>query len=118
MTFRALIAIFFVCAVTASASGQSVSGDAVYQRRCGACHEKPADGRTPSVDTLKAMTSSRILRTLNFGAMMTIAYQLRNDEREAVATFLSKPGGDAPPAASSFCRDRSVTVSADSAPAW
>jgi cytochrome c553 len=118
MTFRALIAIFFVCAVTASVSAQSVSGDAVYQRRCAACHERPADGRTPSVNTLKAMTSSRILRTLNFGAMMTIAYQLRNDEREAVATYLGKPGGDAPPAAAAFCRDRSVTLDAGIAPAW
>ena len=119
MTTRAaLTAAFIICAVTATASGQSVSGETVYQRRCAACHEKPADGRTPSVDTLKAMTSSRILRTLNFGAMMTIAYQLRNDEREAVATFLGKPGGDAPPAASAFCRDRLVSVSAGSAPAW
>src|SRR6185295_7749300 len=60
----------------------------------------------------------RILRTLNFGAMMTIAYQLRSDEREAVATFLGKPGGDTPPVAAAFCRDRSVTVSAGSAPVW
>jgi polyvinyl alcohol dehydrogenase (cytochrome) len=105
--------------VTATRVGpESVSGDAVYQRRCAACHERPADGRTPSVNTLKAMTSSRILRTLNFGAMMTIAYQLRNDEREAVATFLGKPGGDAPPAAAAFCRDRSVTLDAGIAPAW
>jgi hypothetical protein len=34
------------------------------------------------------MPSSRIMRTLDFGAMMTIAYQLNRAEREAVARFL------------------------------
>jgi polyvinyl alcohol dehydrogenase (cytochrome) len=112
-----LVLLAFVMSATLAVA-QSPSGEAVYQRRCAACHETPADGRTPGVNTLKAMTSSRILRTLNFGAMMTIAYQLRSDEREAVATFLGKPGGDAPPAAAAFCRDRSVTLSADRALAW
>jgi len=117
----ARITLFILLAYVMSATpaaAQSPSGDSVYQRRCAACHDKPADGRTPSVDTLKAMTSSRLLRTLNFGAMMTIAYQLRNDEREVVATFLGKPGGDAPPPAAAFCRDRSVTLRTDDAPAW
>lgn len=119
MTTRAVFfATMVAAALASSASAQSVSGESVYQRRCAACHDKPADGRTPSVDTLKAMTSSRILRTLNFGAMMTIAYQLRNDEREAVATFLGKLGGDAPPPASAFCRDRSVTLDVGSGPVW
>ena len=118
MTIRAaLIAVLLVCTATA-ASAQSVSGEAVYKRRCAACHDKPADGRTPAVNTLQAMTATRVLRTLDFGAMMTIAYQLNREEREAVAKFLGKPGGDAPPAATAFCRDRSVTIDAGSAPAW
>jgi polyvinyl alcohol dehydrogenase (cytochrome) len=107
-----------VCVTAATASAQPVSGEAVYKRRCAACHDKPADGRTPGVNTLQAMTSTRILRTLDFGAMMTIAYQLRRDEREAVASFLGKPGGDAPPRAAAFCRDRSVAIDVGNAPAW
>ena len=119
MTARAaLIAFFLTSALAATASAQSVSGEAVYQRRCAACHDKPADGRTPGASTLKAMTATRILRTLDFGAMMTIAYQLRRDEREAVASFLGKPGGDAPPAAAAFCRDRSVTIDGGGGAAW
>ena len=55
--------------------------------------------QNPRRDTLQNMPSSRILRTLDFGAMMTIAYQLNRDEREAVARFLGKPGGDPPPRA-------------------
>jgi polyvinyl alcohol dehydrogenase (cytochrome) len=118
MTTRAaFIAVMLVGVLEATASAQGVSGEAVYTRRCAACHDRPADGRTPSVDTLRSMTSTRILRTLDFGAMMTIAYQLRRDEREAVAVFLGKPGGDVPPPAAAFCRDRSVAVDT-SAPAW
>src|SRR6185503_17183437 len=97
---------------------QAPSGQSVYERRCAACHERPADGRTPSRDTLQAMTATRILRTLDFGAMMTIAYQLRRDEREAVAAFLGKPGGDAPPSAAALCRDRSVAIDIGNAPIW
>jgi polyvinyl alcohol dehydrogenase (cytochrome) len=111
-------AALVVLVFASSAAAQRVSGEAVYQRRCAACHDKPADGRTPSVNTLQAMTATRILRTLDFGAMMTIAYQLRRDEREAVARFLGKPGGDTPPAAAAFCRDRSVTIDAGNAAAW
>jgi len=35
-----------------------------------------------------------------------------------VASFLGKPGGDAPPQASAFCRDRSVTLDMGSGPSW
>lgn len=94
------------------------SGEMVYQQRCAACHERPADGRTPSRDVLQGMTSARIRRTLDFGAMMTIAYQLRRDEREAVAAFLGKPGGDPAPRASAFCANRSVSVDTSATPIW
>jgi polyvinyl alcohol dehydrogenase (cytochrome) len=106
-------------ASTATAqSPQPVSGEAIYQRRCASCHERPADGRTPGRDTLQGMTTTRIMRTLDFGAMMTIAYQLRRDEREAVAGFLGKPATDAPPPAAAFCRDRSVALNTNAASIW
>ena len=50
------------------------------------------------------MTPSRIMRTLDFGAMMTVAYTMRRDEREAVAQFLGKPGAEPGPRAAAFCR--------------
>ena len=98
-----------------SAFAQDVSGEAIYKRRCAACHERPADGRTPSRDALQNMPSSRILRTLDFGAMMTIAYQLNRVEREAVARFLGKPGGDPMPRPEAFCGDRTVSIDTSSA---
>jgi polyvinyl alcohol dehydrogenase (cytochrome) len=97
---------------------QAVSGRTVYERRCASCHERPADGRTPGRESLQKMTSSRILRTLDFGAMMTIAYQLRRDEREAVAGFLGTSGGDPVPRPEAFCRDRAVTIDTLASPVW
>ena len=74
-----LACVLALAALPSAAAAQSASGppsgEAIYKTRCAACHDN-ADGRTPSKATLQAMTSSRILRTLDFGAMMNIAYAL------------------------------------------
>lgn len=66
-----------------------VSGEQVYKTRCASCHDQ-IGARMPTREALTKLTPSRILRTLDFGAMMSIAYPLRRDEREAVAAFLGK----------------------------
>ena len=112
------LAVLLLASGATVAYAQAPSGEAIYQRRCAACHERPADGRTPGRETLQNMTSARILRTLDFGAMTTIAYQLRRDEREAVARFLGKPTGDPQPRPEAFCRDRTATVDTSASPIW
>jgi polyvinyl alcohol dehydrogenase (cytochrome) len=82
---------------------QSVSGADVYQKRCASCHDQTA-ARIPSRDAIQKMSSSRILRTLDFGLMMSVAYPLRRDEREAVAKYLGTSSVDAAPPASAMCR--------------
>jgi polyvinyl alcohol dehydrogenase (cytochrome) len=59
------------------------------------------------------MPATRILRALNYGAMIAIAYTMNLGQREAVATFLGTPGGDPAPSPAAFCSDRSVRISAD-----
>jgi polyvinyl alcohol dehydrogenase (cytochrome) len=115
---RSVVALAAVLIVPALASAQGPSGQSVYERRCASCHERPADGRTPGRETIQNMTSSRILRTLDFGAMMTIAYQLNRAEREAVAAFLGRAGGDPSPRAEAFCRDRTVSLDTSASPLW
>jgi len=115
LTAALLVGVTFL---SAAVHAQPPSGQALYERRCASCHERPADGRTPGRDALQNMTSARILRTLDFGAMMTIAYQLRRDEREAVARFLGKPSGDPMPRPEAFCRDRSVQLDTRRSPIW
>ncbi len=93
------------------------SGDALYKRRCASCHDN-ADGRTPPREALVNMTASRIMRTLDFGAMMTVAYTMRRDEREAVANFLGRPGTEPGPRAEAFCADRSVRLDNPATASW
>ena len=96
----------------------SVDGAAIYARRCASCHDG-GDARAPSRDTLRGLTAQRILRTLDFGSMMTIAYVLRRTEREAVANHLGRHEPEPGPRPEAFCADRTVTLaSAPGTPAW
>lgn len=64
------------------------------------------------------MPAERILRALDFGAMMTVAYPLSRDERQAVASYL---GTNAPAIAfppSAYCSSRSVTISDTPTSVW
>ena len=49
------------------------SGEEVYTKRCSVCHDQ-ANPRIPPRDSLKKIPASRILKVLDFGAMMQIAY--------------------------------------------
>ena len=98
----------FLCIGSLSAMA-AVSGEAVYAKRCAICHEQIGE-RIPSHESLKAMPATRILRALDFGAMMSIAYPLSREEREAVAKFLGTEARDAPPPVAAFCSDRKVSV--------
>ena len=115
---RAIVTLAIAAAAPAAVLAQTPSGEAVYKTRCAACHDNAADARTPSRATLQNMTPSRILRTLDFGAMMTIAYTLRRDEREAVAAFLGRPGPEPRPRPEAFCSDRSVALKDVSQASW
>ena len=99
------MSVLFLLATLANASpasAQSASGEAVYQRYCAACHEQ-VTARIPQRDALQKMSATRIMRTLDFGLMMSIAYPMRRDEREAVAAFLGTKDVDPPPPPSAFC---------------
>src|SRR3954453_2748552 len=86
------------------------NGEAVYAKYCASCHEQVA-ARIPQRSALEQMSPTRILRTLDFGAMMSIAYPIRRDEREAVARFLGHGADEAPPPASAFCNAHRPIIS-------
>jgi polyvinyl alcohol dehydrogenase (cytochrome) len=96
-------AIFPANRTAAAQSATPISGADVYRNRCAKCHDQE-NSRAPSRDTLQKMSSARILRTLDFGLMMGVAYPMKRDEREAVANFLGTKVADAPTIpASAFC---------------
>jgi polyvinyl alcohol dehydrogenase (cytochrome) len=93
------------------------AGETVYKQRCAACHEQTTP-RVPPRSALNQMPAERILRALDFGAMMTVAYPLSRPERQAVAVYL---GTNAPAIAfppSAYCSNRGVTVSDKPKSAW
>jgi polyvinyl alcohol dehydrogenase (cytochrome) len=102
---------------TASQGASAVSGEAVYRERCAGCHDL-TNPRVPRLDALKLMSSARILRALDFGVMMNVAYPLRREEREAVATFLGSGAGDPAPPASAYCADRTIRIPARLKAQW
>jgi polyvinyl alcohol dehydrogenase (cytochrome) len=114
---RTMIRIGALLAAAALPCVAAVSGEAVYERRCAACHDSGREG-TPPRDALKQLSVARILRTLDFGVMINIAYVLNRDEREAVAHFLGVDRPDAAVPAKAYCSDRTVAIGAAPDPTW
>ena len=115
---RCVIAITIALSMLASArSAAPVSGEAVYRQRCAACHDT-ANARVPPRDELKKLSVTRILRALDFGEMNNVASKLRQDEREAVATYLGVPGGNDQPSAKAYCSDRTVRLTGRGKSEW
>lgn len=104
--------VVLICASFLSAQ----DGLTLYKQHCALCHDQVSP-RIPPRSVLQKMSASRILRALYFGEMMSIAYPLRRQEREAIANFLGTPGEDAPFPASAFCSEQGATLSAAS-PNW
>jgi polyvinyl alcohol dehydrogenase (cytochrome) len=99
------------------AAAPAVSGEAVYKERCAGCHETD-NPRIPHRDVLEKLPATRILRTLDYGVMIAIAYPMTRGEREAVASYLGSAGAavEFPPKA--FCADRAVRVAASPRVQW
>ena len=55
---------------------------------------------------------------MNAGVMMTVAYPLRREEREAVASYLGTPGPEPGPKPEAFCKERAVSLSQTPKFAW
>src|SRR2546427_9442898 len=115
---RAVIAMTFALGVLAPAlAAAQVSGEAVYQQRCAVCHDS-GNPRVPSRDQVKKLSVSRILRTLDFGEMQNVASKLRQNEREAVASYLGVPGSTGEVPAKAYCANRAVSLTGHSKSEW
>ena len=123
LCFAIAMLVALVCAIPADAAQNSapaspaapssISGADVYRKRCASCHDQPGS-RAPSREALRKLSSGRILRTLDFGLMMAVAYPMKREERQAVANFLGTRADETPLPASAFC---SASISIMSGPA-
>lgn len=119
---RLIAIVIFAFAISGTSpvfaqSASPVTGAGVYQKRCAKCHDEGVS-RAPSKQVLQTMSAARILRTLDFGLMMAVAYPMKRTERVAVANFLGTPGEDAPPAPKNLCAAGMQPLSESSAPSW
>ena len=112
---------FVLCASVLAAAmflqAQTPSGEAIYKQRCSACHDQ-AGSRIPPRASLQKMPALRILRAMNSGAMMTVAYPLRREERDAVARYLGTPGPEPGPKPEAFCKVRTISLKQMSTFSW
>src|SRR5262245_365492 len=103
--------LLLLVAMTLSGSGWAdpPQGEAIYKKRCAGCHEQTSE-RIPHRASLRKMAASRIMRSLDFGAMMNIAYPMSRQERQAVASWLGT--AETPKlATAAYCSDRTVRIS-------
>jgi polyvinyl alcohol dehydrogenase (cytochrome) len=103
--------------VAGAADAPTLSGAQIYAQRCAACHDQ-AGTRTPPREALTRLSPQRILRTLDFGLMMSVAYPMRREEREVVAQFLGKGRDDAALPASALCKSDRPILARATAAAW
>jgi polyvinyl alcohol dehydrogenase (cytochrome) len=101
----------------AATQSSEQGGAAIYAARCSGCHDAP-ETRAPSKATLAQMASSRILRSMDFGLMMSVTYMLDRDEREAVANYLGVSSEERALPPEAYCADRAVTIPAAAKSTW
>jgi polyvinyl alcohol dehydrogenase (cytochrome) len=77
-------------------------GAALYKDHCARCHDAP-QGRTPTLDALKARSADTIVLALTTGTMTMQAQMLTADEKKSVAEFLGGAASSASTAASGMC---------------
>ncbi len=111
------LACLLLLAVCPGAALAASSGEAVYQSHCAVCHEQVND-RIPPRAMLQKMPSARILRALDAGPMMAIAFTISREDRIAVASYLGTNTPLEGPPAAAFCANRSVKLAATPKTSW
>nr|MEA2798793.1 hypothetical protein [Phenylobacterium sp.] len=85
----ALAALACAFALPLGARAQTVSpGEAVFNSRCKGCHE-PAIERAPNRATLATLPAGAIVEALTTGVMKSMAGGLSDDDKQAVAAYLT-----------------------------
>lgn len=115
--FALAIALALAGMLDSPSAQAAASGPEVYAKYCASCHDQVSP-RIPSRDALTKLSAARILRTLDFGLMMSIAYPIRRDDREAVAQYLGTGDDDGPPPTSAFCAPGKPIMSGAQRDSW
>src|SRR5262245_37667423 len=93
--------LIFVSALYAQ---EAPNGQRLYQTHCAVCHELPLTAPYMNRHVLKTIGPEGILNALHRGSMRSQGAKLSQEERAAVAEFLTgKKPGQFPPAEANVC---------------
>ena len=116
---RLIAIIAVVAAGDASLAPAQTRGQVVYRDKCAGCHDGDGSVRAPRSTSLNAMTARAILATLTQGTMREVGAALPEEDRRAVAEYLSRrPVAPAAFPASAYCGRPLGPTSAASALDW
>src|SRR5579872_4179332 len=82
-------ALFLSLLPILAAQGAAPDGEALYNKRCGACHDGKAQPRMPSRQELTARTPESIYQAMFGGVMNVQATGLSSEEGRAIARFVT-----------------------------
>ena len=87
MRLRAAAIVLIALGLTCLAAGQS--GAVLYREHCGGCHDPATAGLNPDSNALRELGYEAILASMTAGSMETVAAELSDEEKAAIARFLS-----------------------------
>ena len=86
----ALVAGLIVFGMPPRASAQAILALGTFEQRCGACHTKPTDGRTPDRASLRQRTPEQVLEALTSGSMQANAEGLTDAQKRMLAEYITE----------------------------
>jgi polyvinyl alcohol dehydrogenase (cytochrome) len=114
-------------ALSSTARAQT-NGEALYKANCANCHSQtqaaqqapPGGPQAPNADTLRQLTPEAIVTALTFGRMQVQGISLSDDERKAVAEFLTgkRLAPPAPPVVVNRCSASPAVTNPAQGPSW
>src|SRR5438874_2426720 len=113
---RCLVAAWLASIVIA----QTPDGEALFKRRCAACHNGEPASHAPAAESLHAKSPESIIESLVNGSMRVPGSRLSGGERRAIAEFLTgrKIGGDVTGATTGLCATHPGFSDPAAGPAW
>jgi polyvinyl alcohol dehydrogenase (cytochrome) len=107
-----------------SAAFAQQNGASLYAQHCAQCHDSAGEqGRAPGRNVMQSMAFEHVLQTITSGSMASIARERSEDERKAIAGFVTgknpSPGTATATAAGGGCTQSSPTFAgAMDRPGW
>jgi polyvinyl alcohol dehydrogenase (cytochrome) len=86
---RGFTLVLFLALHAPAAFAQAIQALGVFEQRCGVCHTKPADDRTPTRESLRARTPEAILDAITTGSMKVNADGLTDAQKRMIAEYIT-----------------------------